>query len=69
MRGADPTALEEKVKKWYGEGEEEGDTDVGVKGHVGVTTESTVNVFTTLVFIAGNVSAVLYFSCVKKELF
>ncbi|KAI0232815.1 Thioredoxin-like protein 1 [Lamellibrachia satsuma] len=35
MRGADPTALEEKVKKWYGEGEEEGDTDVGVKGSYG----------------------------------
>ena len=33
MRGADPAALEEKVKKWYGEGDE-GDTDVGVKGHV-----------------------------------
>ena len=34
QRGADPNALEEKIKKWYGpEGDDEGD-EVVVKGHV-----------------------------------
>ena len=30
MTGADEKKLEEKIKKWIGEG----DSDVGVKGHV-----------------------------------
>ena len=33
QRGADPNMLEEKIKKWYGDGEG-GDEDVAVKGHV-----------------------------------
>ena len=33
QRGADPAALEEKIKKWYGSGDESAD-DLGVKGHV-----------------------------------
>ena len=35
MKGADPNALEEKIKKWKG-GEEEDSDDVTVKGHVGL---------------------------------
>ena len=45
MRGADPAALEEKVKKWYGEGDE-GDTDVGVKGHVSSITGFPIELLT-----------------------
>ena len=33
LRGADPNALEEKIKKWYGEGEG-GEEEPVVKGHV-----------------------------------
>lgn len=33
MKGADAAALEEKIKKWMGDGEEGGD-EVTVKGHV-----------------------------------
>ncbi|KAJ8307905.1 hypothetical protein KUTeg_014552 [Tegillarca granosa] len=35
LRGADPTALEDKIKRWMGgdDGEEEG-SEVGVKGHM-----------------------------------
>lgn len=33
LRGADPNALEEKIKKWYGSGDETAE-DLGVKGHV-----------------------------------
>ncbi|XP_062607510.1 thioredoxin-like protein 1 [Saccostrea cucullata] len=33
MKGADPAALEEKIKKWMGEGEEGAD-EVTVKGHM-----------------------------------
>ena len=36
QRGADPETLEQKIKKWYGEGEEEGTEEVTVKGHVSV---------------------------------
>lgn len=34
QRGADPNALEEKIKKWYGEGEEDTGDEVAVKGHM-----------------------------------
>lgn len=34
LRGADPGALEEKIRKWYQEDEEEGEGDIPVKGHV-----------------------------------
>ncbi|XP_045183717.2 thioredoxin-like protein 1 isoform X2 [Mercenaria mercenaria] len=34
QRGADPNALEEKIKKWYGEGDEDGGDEVMVKGHM-----------------------------------
>jgi hypothetical protein len=33
MRGADPGVLEEKIKKWYGSGDD-ADDDTLVKGHV-----------------------------------
>lgn len=33
LRGADPNVLEEKVKKWYGDGEASED-EPAVKGHV-----------------------------------
>lgn len=33
LRGADPGALEEKIKKWYGSGEED-EEEVCVKGHM-----------------------------------
>lgn len=33
MKGADAAALEEKIKKWMGDGEEGAD-EVTVKGHV-----------------------------------
>jgi len=33
LRGADPGSLEERIKKWYGSGEET-DDDSLVKGHV-----------------------------------
>merc|ERR1711976_84755 len=33
LRGADPNALEEKIKKWYGSGDDEEDEPV-VKGHL-----------------------------------
>ena len=33
MRGADPNALEEKIKKWYGSADDGGD-DSPVKGYV-----------------------------------
>ena len=36
QRGADPNALEEKIKKWYGESDDEGGDEVTVKGHVSV---------------------------------
>ena len=36
LKGADPTALEEKIKKWYGSGDEAGDDDSPVKGYVSV---------------------------------
>lgn len=32
MKGANPVELEEKIKKWYGSGDEA--EDAGVKGHV-----------------------------------
>ena len=35
QRGADPNALEEKIKKWYGSGDDTS-SDLGVKGHVSV---------------------------------
>ena len=35
LRGADPNALEEKIKKWYGAGEEDED-EPAVKGHVSI---------------------------------
>jgi hypothetical protein len=34
MRGADPNALEEKIKQWKGGDEDSQDDDVIVKGHV-----------------------------------
>jgi hypothetical protein len=34
QRGADPNALEEKIKKWYGEADDDGGDEVTVKGHV-----------------------------------
>ncbi|XP_025084263.1 thioredoxin-like protein 1 [Pomacea canaliculata] len=34
LRGADPGALEEKIRKWYQEDEEEGEGDIPVKGHM-----------------------------------
>ncbi|KAK7096274.1 thioredoxin-like protein 1 [Littorina saxatilis] len=34
LRGADPAALEEKIKKWYQDDEEDGDGDTRVKGHM-----------------------------------
>lgn len=37
LRGADPGALEEKIKKWYGTGEDEED-ETGVKGHMDLVT-------------------------------
>ena len=33
QRGADTNALEEKIKKWYGSGDDTS-SDLGVKGHV-----------------------------------
>jgi hypothetical protein len=33
LRGADPGSLEEKVKKWYGSGDDADDDNL-VKGHV-----------------------------------
>ena len=33
QRGADPNALEEKIKKWYGSGDDTS-SELGVKGHV-----------------------------------
>lgn len=38
QRGADPAALEEKIKKWYGEGDEDGGDEVLVKGHMDLST-------------------------------
>ncbi|XP_046556105.1 thioredoxin-like protein 1 [Haliotis rubra] len=37
QKGADPKALEEKIKKWYGE-EDEGEEEVVVKGHMDLST-------------------------------
>lgn len=34
VRGADPAALEEKIKKWYQDDDEDGDGDTRVKGHM-----------------------------------
>ena len=34
LRGADPAALEEKIKKWYQDDEEDGEGDLRIKGHV-----------------------------------
>ncbi|KAK7466606.1 hypothetical protein BaRGS_00037329 [Batillaria attramentaria] len=34
LRGADPAALEEKIRKWYSEDEEDGEGDTRVKGHM-----------------------------------
>ena len=34
LRGADPAALEEKIKKWYQDEEDDGDGDMRIKGHV-----------------------------------
>lgn len=34
LRGADPNALEEKIKQWKGEDSEGGEDEVTVKGHV-----------------------------------
>lgn len=39
QRGADPNELEEKIKKWYSSGDEEGD-GCPVKGHVSTSTSS-----------------------------
>ena len=36
LRGADPLALEEKIKKHYQDGEDDGGEEVLVKGHVSV---------------------------------
>jgi hypothetical protein len=33
MKGADPNALEEKIKKWYGSGDED-EEEPAVKGYV-----------------------------------
>ncbi|KAH3873149.1 thioredoxin-like protein 1 [Dreissena polymorpha] len=38
QRGADPNALEEKIKKWYGAEDEEGEEGVTVKGHMDLGT-------------------------------
>jgi len=38
QRGADPATLEEKIKKWYGEGDEDGSEEVAVKGHMDLST-------------------------------
>ena len=34
LRGADPAALEEKIKKWYQDEDDDGDGDMRIKGHV-----------------------------------
>lgn len=36
LRGANPVELEEKIKKWYGEDEDE---DIPIKGHVSLLLE------------------------------
>lgn len=38
MRGADTAALEEKIKKWYQEDDEDGDGDTRIKGHMDLST-------------------------------
>ncbi|KAL4216514.1 Thioredoxin-like protein 1 [Mactra antiquata] len=38
QRGADPVGLEEKIKKWYSEGEDDGSDEVTVKGHMDLST-------------------------------
>lgn len=38
LRGANVAGLEEKIKKWYGEGEEEDGDEVTVKGHMDLST-------------------------------
>ena len=35
LRGADPAALEDMIKKWYQDEDEDGDGDTRIKGHVG----------------------------------
>ena len=42
LRGADPNALEERIKKWYGAEEEEdaGEGEGIVKGHVSINDDS-----------------------------
>lgn len=34
LRGADPAALEEKIRKWYTEDDEDGEGDTRIKGHM-----------------------------------
>ena len=50
VRGADPAALEEKIKKWYGDadGDEEGAEEVPVKGHVSWVKDEEKNLSLTL---------------------